>query len=372
MDRHDISEGVTAEAVAKLHQADLEIQHLFGCKGLTYWFDGERKTAFCLVEAPDMEAIRTMHKEAHGDVPHRIIEVDDTVVESFLGRIQDPQKSRNAALNIINDPAFRTIMVIQLKHTPLIGGRSNHSDRKDSHVDNKTIVEVINKHEGRLVRQKPNYFLVSFDSVTNAIQSAIEIAGVGKNASDEDSSYSFAIKMGLSAGVPVTEKEGIFEDTIKTAERLCEVVKGQIITTSEVRDLYESENLNISVDAGMVNVLSPEDEKFIKALMDYVDKEWNSKSLTSDRINKALGYSKSKLYRSMIPLTGKSLNSFIKEYKLNKALSLLNSRKYTIAEIAFETGFNSPAYFTKEFRRHFNQLPTDFARGVRDENSSAD
>src|SRR5690606_11653103 len=187
--------------------------------------------------------------------------------------IQDPQKSRNAALNIINDPAFRTIMVIQLKHTPLIGGRSNHSDRKDSHVDNKTIVEVINKHEGRLVRQKLNYFLVSFDSVTNAIQSAIEIAGVGKNASDEDSSYSFAIKMGLSAGVPVTEKEGIFEDTIKTAERLCEVVKGQIITTSEVRDLYESENLNISVDAGMVNVLSPEDEKFIKALMDYVDKE---------------------------------------------------------------------------------------------------
>src|SRR5690606_40453699 len=127
MDRHDISGGATAEAVARLHQADLEIQHLFGCKGLTYWFDGERKTAFCLIEAPDMEAIRTMHKQAHGDVPHRIIEVVDTVVESFLGRIQDPKKSRNAALNIINDPAFRTIMVIRLEHIPPAVHHTNHS-----------------------------------------------------------------------------------------------------------------------------------------------------------------------------------------------------------------------------------------------------
>lgn len=372
MDRHDIVDGVTAEVVAKMHQEDLAIQHLFNCRGLTYWFDGDRKTAFCLIEAPDMEAIRTMHEKAHGDVPHRIIEVDDTVVESFLGRIQDPEKSKNAALNIINDPAFRTIMVIQLKHIPLAGGPSNHSDKNKTHVDNKAIVEVIKKNKGSLVKQKLNYFLVSFDSVTNAVQCAIEIEGVAKNTSDEDSGYPFPIKMGLSAGVPVTEKERIFEDTIKTAERLCEVVKGRIVMTSEVRDLYESENFNITIDAGMVHVLSAEDEKFITALMDYVDKEWNSTSLTSDRINKALGYSKSRLYRSMLPLTGKSLNSFIKEYKLNKALQLLKTGKYTIAEIAFETGFNSPAYFTKEFRKHFNLLPTDFARGVKGEKSSAD
>lgn len=361
MDRHDVSENVTAEVVAQLHQADLEIQHLFNCKGLTYWFDGKRKTAFCLIEAPNMEAIKIMHEKAHGDVPHRIIEVDDTVVESFLGRIEDPEKSRNTQLNIINDPAFRTIMVVRIKHVPVQGAASNHPSKKDI----QTIVETINKHKGRLVKQKANYFLGSFDSVTNAVQCALEIEAIGKIINDKHLNSGFALKIGLSAGVPVTEKEGIFEDTIKIAERLCDVVIGRIIITSEVKDLYESENLNISINTGSVNVLSPEDEKFITALMDYIDKAWNSKSLTSDRINKELGYSKSKLYRSMIPLTGKSLNSFIKEYKLNKALLLLNSRTHTIAEIAFETGFNSPAYFTKEFRKRFNLLPTDFARGFR-------
>ena len=39
MDRHDVSDAVTAEDVAKLHQEDLKMQHLFGCRGLTYWFD---------------------------------------------------------------------------------------------------------------------------------------------------------------------------------------------------------------------------------------------------------------------------------------------------------------------------------------------
>jgi hypothetical protein len=46
MDRHDVSEVVTAKHVALLHQEDLKIEHKFGCKGLTYWFDEKRKTAF--------------------------------------------------------------------------------------------------------------------------------------------------------------------------------------------------------------------------------------------------------------------------------------------------------------------------------------
>ena len=116
MDRHDVSEAVTAEMVAQLHQEDLKIQHKYDCRGLTYWFDDSRKTAFCLVEAPDKQSIKEMHEHAHGEVPHQIIEVDATIVESFLGRIEDPEKAQNTNLNIINDPAFRTLMVLSIEH----------------------------------------------------------------------------------------------------------------------------------------------------------------------------------------------------------------------------------------------------------------
>ena len=84
MDRHDVSNDVTAEIVADLHQKDLMIQHKYNCNGLTYWFDDKRKTAFCLYEAPNKEAIQKMHEQAHGQVPHQIIEVEASIVESFL------------------------------------------------------------------------------------------------------------------------------------------------------------------------------------------------------------------------------------------------------------------------------------------------
>ncbi len=119
MDRHDVSESVTAEKIAELHQEDLKVQRLFECRGLTYWFDDKRKTAFCLIEAPDKNAIVEMHTKAHGDVPHSIIEVEPSIVESFLGRIEDPKRARDTGLNIINDPAFRTIMVISVNRQSL-------------------------------------------------------------------------------------------------------------------------------------------------------------------------------------------------------------------------------------------------------------
>src|ERR1043165_10046349 len=123
MDRHDVSENVTAEIVAQLHQEDLKIQAQFGCRGLTYWFDDKRKTAFCLIEAPDAKALEDMHNHAHGQVPHRIIEVEPGIVESFLGRIEDPKKTKDTELNIIDDAAFRTIMMIELRQaTPFQTG----------------------------------------------------------------------------------------------------------------------------------------------------------------------------------------------------------------------------------------------------------
>ena len=52
MDRHDMK-GVTAAEIADAHRKDLEIQDQYGVKFLTYWFDEQRGTTFCLVEAPD-------------------------------------------------------------------------------------------------------------------------------------------------------------------------------------------------------------------------------------------------------------------------------------------------------------------------------
>ena len=363
MDRHDVSEAVTAENVAQIHQEDLKIQDEFGCRGLTYWFDDKRKTAFCLIEAPDAKAIQKMHDKAHGQVPHSIIEVEPSIVESFLGRIQDPEKARDAGLNIINDPAFRTIMVISLCWITLSG--DSQPFRTSFEKLNSDIRKTLQSHEGNIVRQSDDYYLVSFKSVTNAVHAALEIQGVNREFTKNEKKQKVNIKIGLSAGLPVTQKQLIFEDTIKLAERIAALVKGEIVVSAEVKELYRSENANTFIKGKGITFLMEPDEKFITLLMDYTDKVWSDANLKVDHFCKPLGRSKSQLYRKMILLTGQSPNTFIKEYRLKEALKCIQKRVGNISEIAFTTGFSSPSYFTKCFKKKFGLIPADYLNSLR-------
>jgi len=75
MDMHDHVEGLTANAVAQAHQADLKTQDKHGVKYLQYWFDEKTGRVFCLIDAPSKEAAIAVHREAHGLVADRLIEV---------------------------------------------------------------------------------------------------------------------------------------------------------------------------------------------------------------------------------------------------------------------------------------------------------
>ena len=361
MDRHEVSNEVTAEIVADLHQKDLKIQHKFHCKGLSYWFDDKRKTAFCLVEAPNKEAIKKMHDHAHGEVPHKIIEVDRAVVESFLGRIEDPEKSVKTELNIINDPAFRTLMVVEIIPSTLKG--SSDKELNSAVLEYKLFLhKIINNFNGRIIKQNGRVYLNSFLSVTHAVSCALEIQKEFKRNTPGKFDSLLKLNIGLSAGIPVSEKEGIYEDAIQMAQHLSGISQGGIFVTSEVRDLYESENLNVPIDRKYLKVLSLSNEKFLIFLMDYIHKEWNSPSLNMDNFSKCMGYSKSQLYRKMVSITGLSPNTFIKIYRMNKALNLLHKKNKHISEVAFETGFNSPAYFSKCFQETFGILPSNYIK----------
>ena len=98
MDRHDMVEQ-SAEETARLHIQDLKIQDQYGVRFLTYWYDAERHTTFCLVDAPDKETADKVHAEAHGYVANEMIEVELSAVEAFLGRVQDPPSAKTTAID---------------------------------------------------------------------------------------------------------------------------------------------------------------------------------------------------------------------------------------------------------------------------------
>ncbi len=75
MDVHNITGGVSADDVAKAHEADLATQGKHDVNYKSYWVDEKAGKIFCLVEAPNAEAAHTVHREAHGLVADEIFEV---------------------------------------------------------------------------------------------------------------------------------------------------------------------------------------------------------------------------------------------------------------------------------------------------------
>jgi hypothetical protein len=106
MDRHNTIDP-TREVIAAAHERDLAIQGKYGVRFITYWVDDVRSAVFCLVEAPNKDALQKVHEEAHGNTANEIIEVDPAMVEAFLGRVMGiPIMSAEGRAQL--DPPLRT------------------------------------------------------------------------------------------------------------------------------------------------------------------------------------------------------------------------------------------------------------------------
>lgn len=361
MDRHDISESVTAENVAQLHKEDLKIQEQFNCRGLTYWYDDIKKIAFCLIEAPNKESIQNMHKHAHGEVPNIILEVNEKIVESFLGRLEDPDNLSSTDLNIINDPAQRTLMVVRFNTISLNGMHNSHSK---SNIQQAIIAigDLLKRFEGRLAEHKEAYLLISFKSAYKAVLCAFELETIFTDTIAKIYNSNIHIKIGLATGMPVVANKTFFEDVIKLADRLCFIDKSNIVITTEVHNLFITEKLNTPFEKDKMHIFPDSEETFLNTLIDFIEKEWHNSELKVDDFDLPLGMSRTQVYRKIMLLTGKSPNSFLREYRLNRALESINQNMQTISEIAYETGFNSQSYFSKCFQRRFNLLPSDYIK----------
>ncbi|HSL30818.1 MAG TPA: nickel-binding protein [Anaerolineales bacterium] len=240
MDRHYI-EGATRHAIANAHERDLEIQSKHNVSFLTYWFDEVRSTSFCLVSAPDKEAVDKTHVEAHGMVPNEIIEVDPGVVEAFLGRIKDPVPAENNEPAI--EPAFRVIMFTDLKDSTAMASRLGDARALHLlHIHNALTRNALRDFSGREVKHTGDGLMASFRTVYDAIRCAIAIQTAFAAHNDANPETPLYLRIGLSAGEPVEEDNDLFGTTVNLAARTCAHAEpGKILVTKIVHDQFHGE-----------------------------------------------------------------------------------------------------------------------------------
>jgi class 3 adenylate cyclase len=242
MDRHEM-EGATAKAVADAHQKDLKLQDKYGIKLMTYWFDESRGSAFCLIDAPAKEKVRQLHEEAHGSIPHKIVEVNSDTVEAFLGRIEDPDPSAAGAHTPAGetrvDSAFRTIMFTDMKDSTAITTRLGDSEALELfRTHNALTRDALKQYSGREIQHTGDGFMVSFTSASQGVACAIVIQKSLFAHNQKHPDTKINVRIGICAGEPVEEDQRLFGSTVQLTSRICDKAEpDQILVAPVIRDL---------------------------------------------------------------------------------------------------------------------------------------
>ncbi len=220
------------------------------------------------------------------------------------------------------------------------------------------------KFEGNTVSWETDNIITSFLSEENAIKSAIDIQNKYTKLSDKEGVKS-SVSIGLNFGAPVTNSDNLFGDVISLAKKLGNVAgENQILISSSLGKIYSELKIKNNLKNSLIKVLSSHNEKFLNKLLEIFERKWNEEEFNIDSLVKQFGTSKAQLYRKVTAVTGYSPNVFIREYRLTMALKAIENMKGNIAEIAIESGFNNPSYFSKCFHKKFGILPSEYANAL--------
>ena len=102
------------------------------------------------------------------------------------------------------------------------------------------------------------------------------------------------------------------------------------------------------------------DDKFIQKVTDMVNNNISEVDFGVLELSRELGISRVHLHRKLKSIANISPNEFIKNIRLQKARELLLQMEFTISEVCYKVGFNSPAYFSSCFKSHYQMSPSEF------------
>src|SRR4051794_32206329 len=233
MDRHDVPDEATPTDIAAAHARDVEGQDKYGVDYITYWFDHKSGAGFCLVEGPSAEVVEEVHREAHGLLGTKIIEVDRAMVEAFLGQLERPSTGEPFVAT-----AFRAILFTDLVGSTALTQRLGDAEAmRVIRAHDAIVADAIRSGSGRRVKHMGDGVMASFTSVSRAVEAAIAIQrGVAEHNGGVGTP--FDVKVAVAAGEPITEDDDLFGAAVQLAARACSACDGGcILVTTAVREL---------------------------------------------------------------------------------------------------------------------------------------
>lgn len=242
----------------------------------------------------------------------------------------------------------------------------------------EVIRKYIKQYKGNIVEYTSQTFIATFEGPSKAVFCGSDLVKAMK-----------AIHAPLSLGIDIKEcfvQHCICEQTENFEVAIFEQsVPNQIILTQTVKNLLLGSGVNLAphkanfktasgecislytvVENLKLDTLQDTDQhrlakhnSFLEKVLQNIYNHLSNDCFGVTTLCREIGVSERQLQRKLKAITNKSPNQLISSVRLQYAKELLLDQENTVAEIAFRTGFSSPSYFSKCFKKEFSVSPSD-------------
>ena len=101
---------------------------------------------------------------------------------------------------------------------------------------------------------------------------------------------------------------------------------------------------------------------FIQEVIRLVDENLQNPDFKIHDLAETMNMSRAVFYRKIKTFTGASPIDLVKEMRLKRALELLDADTYSLSEVAYQSGFSSPQYFSRVFKEQMQCTPNEYKR----------
>ena len=140
-------------------------------------------------------------------------------------------------------------------------------------------------------------------------------------------------------------------------------IKELILKVNNVLELRKNIEKNFGIDPFSKVTIKLSEKDFLTSLNEALLRDIKVRP-NLDELSKNLFISKSTLDKRIRKLTNKNISQYIREFKIQYAMKLIDLGERNIQFLVDQTGFGSFSYFSTSFKSYLNISPRDYIKSV--------